>query len=289
MIKVITTLNEFEKYRLNVGHQSIGLVPTMGNLHEGHISLVAKSLSQNDLTMATIFVNPKQFGPNEDFDKYPRTIESDIEKLEEELKLHSNKELVVFAPKSADDIYPDDFSTTISLGTFTNKLCGKSRPGHFDGVTTVVYRLFAIAKAANAYFGQKDYQQFLTIKKMVDDLSYPIKLNLVDIKRDNSGLALSSRNQYLSSDEKEQALTLNKTLRRIEKELILNPWVKALEEINDVQENIINDNSWEYLEILDADTLNDVEARTSKVVVLGAYKLGKTRLIDNLLIDITYA
>jgi len=289
MIKVIKKLSEFESYRKNIEHNSIGLVPTMGNLHEGHISLVENSLEENQVTIVTIFVNPKQFGPNEDFDKYPRTLEEDIKKLEAATDNQSNKELVLFAPKSANDIYPDGFSTTISLGSFTDKLCGKSRPGHFDGVTTVVYRLFAISRASNAYFGQKDYQQFLTIKKMVDDLSYPIRLNMVEIKREESGLALSSRNQYLSTEQKELALHLNKTLRRIEKELIVNTWIEACSEINKIQESIINDDSWEYLEILDANNLNNVDQSTSRVVLLGAYHLGSTRLIDNLLVDINYA
>jgi pantoate--beta-alanine ligase len=289
MIKIFKTLNEFQTYRQELSNESIGLVPTMGNLHAGHISLAKKSFAENDITIATIFVNPKQFGPNEDFDKYPRTLDNDIKELALALESYPDKELIIFAPENSSEIYPKDFTTIISLGDFTNRLCGKSRPGHFDGVTTVVYRLFAIAKAKNAYFGQKDYQQFLTIKKMVDDLSYPINLNMVEIARDESGLALSSRNQYLSIAQKEEALILNKTLSKIAKELTLSTWIAAVGEINKIQESTLFDQSWEYLEVLDANNLSPVELSTTQVIILGAYQLGTTRLIDNLIVDITYA
>ena len=175
MIPVLRKLNEIKDFRRNIQNE-VGLVPTMGNLHAGHLSLIEESLRNNDTTIVTIFVNPKQFGPNEAFDSYPRTLGADDNKIGDLFKTLAgqNKQLVVFAPESNDEIYPKDFSATISVSGLTEKLCGASRPGHFDGVSTVVYRLFSITRATRAYCGQKDDQQFLVIIKMVTDLDYPI-------------------------------------------------------------------------------------------------------------------
>jgi pantoate--beta-alanine ligase len=281
MIKVFHTRLQFDQYRATITNKKIGLVPTMGNLHEGHISLLKSALLENDIAVITIFVNPKQFGPNEDFDKYPRTFEQDLSKIEN-LILQSNieeKEVVIFAPESNSEIYPPNFSTSISIGELKTKLCGKVRPIHFDGVTTVVYRLFAIIKAHNAYFGQKDFQQCVIIKKMINDLEIPITMHIMPIIRNSMGLALSSRNQYLTSTEIEAALHLPKTLKKIEN-LILN----KNDYLQYILEEIKNDSKWEYLEVLDASNLETATANTEMLVIVAVYKINQTRLLDNIMV-----
>lgn len=281
MIKVFNTRKSFDQYRSAITNKSIGLVPTMGNLHEGHISLLKSSIEENDVSIITIFVNPKQFGPNEDFNKYPRTLEDDLTKIENlilHLKLDS-KEVVVFAPLSNDEIYPEGFSTTISIGDLKTILCGKVRPIHFDGVTTVVYRLFAITKPHQAYFGQKDYQQCVIIKKMIHDLELPIKMHIKPIIRNAMGLALSSRNQYLTNEELEKALYLPRTLKKIEN-LILN---------NEDYQTYINqqkqDSNWDYLEVLNSENLNSDFKSNDNLVIVAAYRMNQTRLLDNILVQ----
>ncbi|MDD4975985.1 MAG: pantoate--beta-alanine ligase [Bacteriovorax sp.] len=283
MIKVFTTQNDFEKYRTDLGHDSIGIVPTMGNLHEGHISLLKQSIAENTISVITIFVNPKQFGPTEDFDKYPRTLDADLAKISN-LALHlisanDKKEIVVFAPKSNEEIYPKGFNTVISVKQVTQKLEGKIRPDHFDGVTTVVYRLFKIIGAKHAYFGQKDYQQCVVLKKMVYDLSLGIKMKILPIIRNSEGLALSSRNQFLSTEERTTALHLPKTLKHIEMLIKNKADYKSL-----IATELTND-KWDYLEVLDAENLEGPNTNTVEVVVIGAYRLGTTRLLDNILVQ----
>lgn len=287
MISLFNTIQEFTDYRKTLDDESIGLVPTMGNLHDGHLSLISKSVLENKYTIVTIFVNPLQFGPNEDFDKYPRTLKRDLSQitsLDQE-----DKEIIVLAPSSVEEIFPEDFKTTISVKDLTSNLCGSNRPGHFDGVTTVVYRLFTLARANRAYFGQKDYQQVLVIKRMVKDLLLPIEIKTLPINREESGLARSSRNQYLSEIGKVQALELNKTIMKISSLLDENSFQDAGIEINDILESTINDKRWEYLEVLDAENLEAVTINTQQVVIAGALKIGETRLIDNHLTKITYA
>ncbi|EQC52385.1 pantoate--beta-alanine ligase [Bacteriovorax sp. DB6_IX] len=288
MFKQITTLTDLMQWHQDNALE-IGLVPTMGNLHAGHISLVKASLAQNPVTIVTIFVNPKQFGPNEDFDSYPRTLEADCELLKEALAEFENKQLIVYSPKSNDEIYPKGFQTAISVGSMTEKLCGADRPGHFDGVTTVVYRLFKISRANRAYFGQKDFQQVQVIRRMIKDLDLEIDLEMLPISRDNDGLARSSRNQYLSEDERAQALTLPRTLDLMTKILSENSWLNSGVELNKIIETTLVDSRWKYLEILDANLLEEVNENTSEVVIAGAFKVGKTRLIDNRLVKINYA
>jgi pantoate--beta-alanine ligase len=281
MIKVFTTRHDFDNYRNSISNKKIGLVPTMGNLHEGHISLLAKAIAENDISIMTIFVNPKQFGPTEDFDKYPRTLDQDLTKIEN-LILKNNddsKEVIIFAPKSNDEIYPKGFTTNISIGEMKTLLCGKFRPIHFDGVTTVVYRLFAITKPHNAYFGQKDYQQCIIIKKMIDDLELPIQMHIEPIVRNSMGLALSSRNQYLSESELQNALHLPKTLRTIEKLIETNQGYQIF-----ISEELKNDQHWDYLEVLDADNLQTLDQSSKNIIIVAAYRLGQTRLLDNILV-----
>ena len=255
----------------------VGLVPTMGNLHRGHLNLVEMAIQENDYTVVTIFVNPKQFGPNEDFGKYPRTLEQDLSKLK---GLSQSESIIVFAPDSIEEIYPKGFSTEIEVKGLDDVLCGKSRPGHFKGVTTVVYQLFKLSHADHAYFGQKDYQQFKIIEKMVDDLDLPIKLTMAPIAREESGLALSSRNQYMSQEQHLEASLINKTITQ------LAQTYKSDAELafKMRQEYLFQDNRWQYLEILDANTLKKPNQDSQEVVVAGAFFMGDTRLIDNIIV-----
>lgn len=283
MITIFTTRNDYEKYRDSLSHDSIGIVPTMGNLHEGHLSLLKQSIEENIVSVITIFVNPKQFGPNEDFAKYPRTLNEDLAKISN-LALHLNptdekKEIIVFSPRNNEEIYPADFNTTISVKQITQKLEGKIRPTHFDGVTTVVYCLFKIIGAKNAYFGQKDFQQCAVIKKMINDLSLNINFKILPIVRNSSGLALSSRNQFLSSEERTEALHLPNTLKQIES------MIKNKSDYNSLIASELTNNKWDYLEVLDSENLEGPKQTSKQLVVLGAYRLGSTRLLDNILVN----
>ncbi len=285
MIKVFTTVAEFKSYKENLGIFSIGLVPTMGNLHEGHLSLLKQSLAENTVSVITIFVNPKQFGPNEDFDKYPRTLDDDLAKISN-LALQTNaldgkKDIIVFAPSNNEEIFPLGFSTTISVKGMTQKLEGKFRPDHFDGVTTVVYCLFKIIGATNTYFGQKDFQQCAVIKKMIVDLSIDIHFFILPIVRNSEGLALSSRNQFLSAEQRVTALHLPRTLKKIEY------LIKNNADTKEFITNELTDNKWDYLEVLDSQTLDSPSPSTSEVVIIGAYRLGTTRLLDNILVQLS--
>lgn len=281
MIKIFTTAKDYDHYRKNLKHNSVGIVPTMGNLHEGHLSLLKKSIAENDVTVISIYVNPKQFGPTEDFATYPRTLDADLAKISN-LALHlkmEGKEIAVFAPKDNEQIYPKGFNTIIKVSGVSEVLEGARRPTHFDGVTTVVYRLFKIIGATNAYFGQKDYQQCVVIKKMVADLSLEIKIHIMPIIRNSEGLALSSRNQYLSESDRSEALHLPRTLKQIEM-LIKNKMdYKAL------IESELTNNKWDYLEVLNAENLEAAIESTQELVIIGVYKLGNTRLLDNILVQ----
>lgn len=279
MIKIFTTQKDYEHFRKNLQHDSIGIIPTMGNLHEGHISLLKKSVEENLVSVITIYVNPKQFGPNEDFDKYPRTLDADINKISS-VAMHSGngKEIVVFAPASNDEIYPPGFSTTIHIAGVTEKLEGALRPTHFDGVSTVVYRLFKIINASNAYFGQKDFQQCLVIKRMVKDLGLNIKVHVLPIARNAEGLALSSRNQYLNDQERTEALHLSRTLKKIQN-MILNK-----EDYRSLIDFELTNSKWDYLQVLNAENLETPDAHTHEMVIIGVYRLGNTRLLDNIVV-----
>ena len=289
-MKVITKRNDLINTMKEVSHQSLGLVPTMGNLHAGHISLLNNALSDCEKVVLTIFVNPKQFSVNEDLSTYPRTPEQDLESIKEAAGERYN-DIIVFMPENNDEVYPKGFDTTISVSGITEKLCGKSRPTHFAGVTTVVYQLFTLTNPTRAYFGQKDYQQVCVIRKMAQDLNLNIDIKTVPIKREESGLALSSRNGYLSNEEKEIALTLPSKLEVIESLLKFNTWVDAGAQLNEILESTLSDKAWDYLDILDSKTLEDVDQNTKEVVIAGAYFVGDrpTRLIDNRLVEITYA
>ncbi|GAE89106.1 pantoate-beta-alanine ligase [Acetivibrio straminisolvens JCM 21531] len=208
VIETISDLKAIVRTQKSMG-RTIGFVPTMGYLHEGHLSLVNMSLQNNDYTIMSIFVNPTQFGPNEDFDRYPRDMERDL-KLAESAGVD-----VVFAP-SVKEMYPDGYNTYVNVEGITEVLCGKSRPGHFRGVTTIVAKLFNIVEPHRAYFGQKDAQQVAVIKKMVRDLNMNIEIITCPIVREEDGLAMSSRNVYLSPEERKSALILSKSLMESE-------------------------------------------------------------------------
>ena len=272
MIRLIDNVDALKSWRFSEKISSLGFVPTMGNLHRGHLSLVEKSLKENEQTVVSIFVNPLQFSANEDFNTYPRTLEKDLETLK---SFFPYKSLIVFAPQQ---FYPKNFSTIIKVeNTLVDKLCGKSRPHHFAGVTTVVYLLFSFVCPSKAYFGQKDYQQFKIIEKMTHDLNFPILLEMMPIVRDACGLALSSRNQNLSPKQYNEALTLNKTLKKIASTLSAKTepdWHSPP-----------SGRSWDYLNILDATNLETISPQTKQILIAGALRVGGIRLIDNIIIN----
>ncbi len=282
MIKIIRTLTDFVSLRKNIDQElSIGLVPTMGNLHKGHLSLIEKSLQDNAYTIITIFVNPKQFSPNEDLSKYPRTLDQDIVKIKEIAK---EKNIILFSPIDNHEIYPNNFDTNISVGQLSKCLCGKTRTGHFDGVATVVYLLLSITRPTIAYFGQKDYQQFQIIKRMVKDLNLIVQIKMLPIIRDHNGLALSSRNQYLSSQDYKTALILPQSIQQISNVVKQNFNLQFIK--NNINKIVQRYQGWEYLEFLDANTLRQPNQSTKLFLVAGALQCNETRIIDNNIIRI---
>lgn len=261
----------------------VGLVPTMGALHAGHLSLIEKAIEKCDRVVVSVFVNPIQFCPGEDLDKYPRTLEADTELCE---KAGVN---IVFAPSPAEmygegQMRTNDFLTYVIPPFFyVNKLCGKSRVGHFDGVCTVVNKLFNIVQPDFAFFGQKDAQQLVIIKKMVKDLNIPVEIVACPIVREESGLALSSRNKYLSDEDKVQALVLSKILNNIK-----NCYKKGITDVEALKEtayNFLNEHhDLEYLEFMNEETLEEDKIATGSTRVFIACKVGGVRLIDNILL-----
>lgn len=283
MVKIIQTTTDLEKER-QLDTTAPGFVPTMGNLHAGHISLLREALSFHNKVYFSIFVNPKQFGPKEDFARYPRTLEKDINLIQELLNDFPTKEVVVYAPLDPKEVFPEGKTLTITVPDLSNVLEGKIRPGHFDGVTTVVYRLFELVKPLNAFFGLKDYQQFLVIKKMVKDLNLPVKVLGLPIIREVSGLAMSSRNQYLSNEEKEEALILSRSMQNIAKKL--NGKKSQIPEAESLIASILQDKRWNYLEMRDAETLSVDLTHSNFVSILGVFQLGSTRLLDNMQVEL---
>jgi len=264
---------------LRCGGSRLGLVPTMGALHEGHLSLIRAARAKSDTVAASIFVNPTQFGPDEDFARYPRNLESDCALLE-----RGGVELV-FAP-SVEEMYPAGDSTFVVVEGLSERLCGNSRPGHFRGVTTVVSKLLHIVEPDGAFFGQKDAAQVAIIRRMVRDLRMPVAIEVCPIVREADGLALSSRNAYLSAEERKSALVLSRSLRRVAKAfedgtresaaLI----AAALQEFADEPAARLD-----YFEIVDPETLEPEPAITKPTLVAVAAFLGKARLIDNLVLE----
>ncbi len=260
--------------------KKIGLVPTMGYLHQGHLALVKEARSQCDIVVVSIFVNPIQFGVGEDFDDYPRDLERDSELL-----LEAGVD-ALFAP-SIREMYSAGYSSYVDItGEITEKLCARSRPGHFRGVTTVVSKLFHICVPDVAFFGQKDAQQVMVIEKMVKELNFPLKIVRVPIVREADGLAMSSRNVYLSPEQRSQALVLSQSLQKA-RECILGGERNA-DRVKKLLEGIINaspEAKIDYAEIYDAETLADVGDINGRVLIALAVKFGTTRLIDNLIVE----
>ncbi len=258
--------------------KTVGFVPTMGFLHEGHLSLVRKCRQETDYCVVSIFVNPTQFGPGEDFNQYPRDEERDLALLRKE-----GVDLV-FIP-TVEEMYPEGYQTYVEVTELSRPLCGQFRKGHFRGVATVVTKLFNIVYPHIAYFGQKDYQQYLIIKRMVKDLNMPVEIKALPIVRERDGLAMSSRNTYLNPEERAQAVALYRALMKakqaydegersadrikktVEEELAKYPLVKV-----------------QYIEVVDGETLKPVERIEGKTLVAVAAFVGKARLIDNVLL-----
>ncbi len=279
LINKITEVREIIKEWKAKGLR-VGLVPTMGALHEGHLSLIKKAKETCDRVVVSVFVNPIQFGPSEDFDKYPRT-------LEEDKKLCDKEGVeVVFAP-TPREMYGDGRLSNDTLTYvcppyfYVDKLCGKSRVGHFDGVCTVVMKLFNIVQPDTAFFGQKDAQQVIIIKKMVKDLNVPIEIIQCPIVREESGLALSSRNKYLSENGKKDALVLSNILKNIK-----SCYQRGITDISALKETaysfLTDKHDLEYLEILDKNTLEEIKKANKDSIALIACRVDGVRLIDNI-------
>lgn len=281
LIKTIKELRSEIEKKSSGKDITVGFVPTMGYLHKGHMSLIEKAKKENDLVVVSVFINPTQFAPGEDLESYPSDIENDYKNS---IEYGAD---IVFNPE-ASEMYGEDDSTAVLVeGDITKKLCGRSRPTHFKGVTTVVAKLFNIVKPTNVYFGQKDAQQVAVIEKMVRDLSFDVNIVSCELIREEDGLAMSSRNVYLSSEERKQALILSKSLFKA-KEMFVNGETNT-ENLKDfIVSNIKSKNlaTIDYVEILDASTLQEIDKIDRKALVALAVKFGKTRLIDNVYLEV---
>ena len=256
----------------------LGFVPTMGALHAGHLSLVEEAVARADVTVVSVFVNPSQFGPGEDFDRYERDFEGDLEKLA------ACGVDYLFHPV-AEEIYPDGFQTAVSVGELGDRLCGPARPGHFDGVATVVLKLFNMVRPDFAVFGRKDYQQLAIVRRMVRDFDMDVEIVGMPTRRESDGLAMSSRNAYLGAEQRTRAAAINRALRevagRFEKGCVDCPTLlSAAREV--LRAAKIND--IDYLEIADPETLEYRSAAARGDLVAVAARIGTTRLIDNILL-----
>jgi len=275
-LKIFTTRQEVAQYFTHKAGETIGFVPTLGALHKGHISLVKQAQQICTEVVCSIFVNPTQFNDPKDLEKYPRPIAADIAMLEQ-------ADCDILFNPAVSEIYDDNEKWHLDIGDMEHLLEGKFRPGHYQGVMQVVNKLFNIVKPDIAFFGQKDYQQFMVISKMVELLNMPVKLVMCPIKRETDGLAMSSRNIHLTDYDRQHALILSKALS----------WVKAnfnagnIAQLQQQAEQMVSSEpgiGLEYFEIVDGDTLKPATADTKKIVALVAARAGKTRLIDNMLI-----
>lgn len=276
-MKIIDNIKELKEEIKNL-KGTIGLVPTMGALHNGHLSLIKKAVSKNDNVVVSVFVNPIQFGANEDLDKYPRSLENDAKLCDEQgVK-------IVFAPKISEMYSDEKNNLTLICPPYevVDKLCGKSRPGHFDGVCSVVAKLFNLTKANRAYFGQKDAQQLFIVQKMVRDLNFDIEIVPCPIVRESDNLALSSRNRYLTQNDRKFALNISKALFNIKKLFLQG--IKDTKALVDVSLKIMEGLDVEYIEFVDKNTFNfQTEADRNTIVLIAArVPESNTRLIDNI-------
>ena len=277
---VIRTSREMKKVSggCAAARAKLGFVPTMGALHAGHLSLVEEAVARADVTVVSVFVNPSQFGPGEDFDRYERDFEGDLEKLA------ACGVDYLFHP-AAEEIYPDGFQTAVSVGELGDRLCGPARPGHFDGVATVVLKLFNMVRPDFAVFGRKDYQQLAIVRRMVRDFDMDVEIVGMPTRRESDGLAMSSRNAYLGAEQRTRAAAINRALRevagRFEKGCVDCPTLlSAAREV--LRAAKIND--IDYLEIADPETLEYRSAAARGDLVAVAARIGTTRLIYNILL-----
>jgi pantoate--beta-alanine ligase len=257
----------------------IAFVPTMGYLHEGHLALMRAARKEGDVLVISIFVNPIQFGPQEDYERYPRDLERDL-RLAESVNVD-----VVFAPE-VKEMYPDGFQTIVDVTELSKPLCGKSRPGHFRGVATVVAKLFNIVKPHVAVFGEKDFQQLVVIRRMVKDLNMDVRIIGHPIVREADGLAMSSRNVYLSPEERKVALRLSQSLKKARR-LVAQSVLDAQEILKAVVSHLCQDDALrlDYAELRDPETLEEVSVVNKPTLLAIAAFVGKTRLIDNCILD----
>jgi pantoate--beta-alanine ligase len=277
-MKVIETIAEMQKLRQQLV-TPMGFVPTMGYLHEGHLALVRRAREENPSVAVSIFVNPTQFGPQEDFKLYPRDLQRDLALLEKE------GADIVFMPPS-DEMYPPQFSSWIEVGKVTERLEGASRPGHFRGVATVVAKLFNIVRPTRAYFGQKDAQQAAVIKKMMADLNMNLEIVVCPTIREPDGLAMSSRNTYLNPKERKAALVLYKALTLAQQ--LYSQGEKDAQRLRQQMTALIQKEplaTIDYVSIANAETLEELDTVTPPALVSMAVRIGKTRLIDNVVLE----
>ena len=272
-MQIFTTEKDLKHFLDSLRNNNIALVPTMGGLHEGHLSLVDKAKSLAQIVVVSIFVNPTQFARGEDFDDYPNTFDSD------KLLLESKKVDALFLP-SKDEIYPHGTESDYKVGDIGQILCGAFRPTHFNGVAQVVRRFFEIVNPNYAVFGEKDFQQLLIIKSLVKNLNFKIKIESIPTQREEDGLAMSTRNQYLSDLDREKAPHFYSVLSDTRDALLDG------KSIYDAREDALNTLSKsfevEYLEVLDANNLTQIETKTTEIIIISAIRFGGTRLIDNL-------
>ncbi len=277
-MKVIETIADMKRLRQQLT-EPVGFVPTMGYLHEGHLSLVGQARAENQSVVVSIFVNPTQFGPQEDIDRYPRDLERDLAPLEKK------RVDIIFMPPVAE-MYPSQFDSWVDAGGITERLEGASRPGHFRGITTVVAKLFNIVQPTRAYFGQKDAQQAIVIKKMVADLDMNLEVITLATVREPDGLAMSSRNTYLNPEERQAALVLYQALT-LAQQLYTNGERDA-EKLRQEMLALIQKQplaNVDYVSIADAETLDELDTVSSPTLVSLAVKIGSTRLIDNIVLE----
>lgn len=280
-MKIFRTVHEMQSFATELKKEGkvIGLVPTMGALHEGHLTLMRAAKAKCDFVIASVFVNPTQFGPTEDFDAYPRRFEEDCQKLE------SVGVDAVFHPEAAE-MYPKGYCTYVTVdGDITHKLCGAQRPIHFRGVATVVTKLMNITRADEAFFGQKDAQQVVVVRRFVSDLNIPIHINMVPIVREDNGLARSSRNAYMSADEKAKAVILSQSLKKAVAAF------EAGEKDVETLKKIVRDNlqteplaTIDYVDLFSFPGLEPIQTVNAESLLAIAVKIGKTRLIDNVIL-----
>ena len=280
-MKIINSVREMQEFSesFRVKGKTIALVPTMGFFHKGHLVLMEEGKKKADLLVISIFVNPTQFGVGEDFEKYPKDWDKDKE-MAERVGVD-----VIFAP-SVSDMYPKGYQTYVNVEEVTRNLCGLSRPTHFRGVTTVVAKLFNIIKPHLAIFGEKDFQQLVTIKQMVEDLNFHMEIKGIPTVRESDGLAMSSRNTYLNSEERQAALSLNRSIRRARD--LYEAGEREVDKLLQEVRGVIDDEDLteiDYIKICDSKTLEEIKRIERRAVLAMAVMIGGTRLIDNFVFE----